>query len=88
MNIRDFLNGVLAFLGAASLSDEEFDSLSIESAAYDVDTYGALLVVIDAREMVSGLRDRLRYLFLAKGVDVSASTPSKSNVLVGSVLCE
>lgn len=85
--IRDFLNAVLAFIGAASLTDEEFDSLTIESYGYDSATYEALLAVLDSREALSNDRTRLQYFFLAKGVEVSAPAGS-SNIFVGSVLCD
>lgn len=85
--IRDFLNAVLAFIGAASLTDEEFDALTIESYGYDSATYEALLSVLDSREAISNDRDRLRYYFLARGVEVAA-LEGVSNIFVGSVLCD
>jgi hypothetical protein len=78
----------LSIIGAASLTDEEFNSLTIESYGYDVDTYTALLAVVDARELVSNTRDRLRYYFLARGVEVAESTAAKSNILIGGGLCD
>ena len=86
--MRDFLNAILSFIGASSLTDQEFSDLEIESYAYDAPTYEALLAVVDARESVSNTRDRLRYYFLARGVSVSESSAVKSNILVGAVLCD
>lgn len=86
--MREFLNAILSFIGASSLTDLEFESLEIESYAYDAATYEALLAIVDARESVSNTRDRLRYYFLARGVEVSASSAGRSNILVGAVLCD
>lgn len=86
--MRDFLNAILSFIGATSLTDGEFSALEIESYAYDLATYEALLAVVDARESVSNTRDRLRYYFLARGVSVSESSAGRSNILVGAVLCD
>ena len=86
--MRAFLNAILSFIGASSLTDVEFDALSIETYGYDLATYNALLAVVDARESVSDTRDRLRYYFLAKGVAVSESSSGKSNILIGFGLCD
>ena len=86
--IRDFLNAILAFIGAASLSDDEFNSLDLEVQTYSVEVYEGLLSVLDSREMVSNTRDRLRYYFLARGVEVQESSAGMSNIWAGSVLCE
>lgn len=86
--MRDFINAVFSFIGASNLTDEEFESIEIESQTYTSELYEALLEIIDARELVSGTRDRLTYFFLAKGVSVSASSPAKSNILIGGAACE
>lgn len=86
--MRAFLNAILSFLGAASLTDVEFDALSIETYGYDAATYNALLAVVDGRESVSDARDRLRYFFLAKGIVISESSSGKSNILIGFGLCD
>jgi hypothetical protein len=86
--MRDFLNAVLAFIGSASLSDDEFSGLEIESASYNSATYDALLAILDARETVSNTRDRLRYYFLARNVSISETSAGKSNIYIGSVLCD
>jgi hypothetical protein len=77
----------LAFIGAASLSDEEFESLDLEVQSYTVEVYDALLGVIDDRELVSTTRDRLTYYFQARGVSVTETSEGRSNILVGGDLC-
>lgn len=85
--MRDFLNGILTFIGTASLTDVEFDALTITSYGYDQATYDALYFVLDDREAVSSLKDRLTAYFTAKGVSLSTTTdPGKTNIFVGSVL--
>lgn len=84
--MRDFLNGILAFIGATSLTDEEFDALTIDSAAYDVATYEALSCVLVSRESVSTLQDKLYFFFKAKGAEVSQADTGKSNIFAGAVL--
>lgn len=84
--MRDFLNAILATIGTALLSDEEFEGLTITTYGYDIATYEALLAVIDARESISNARDRLRYIFLAKGVEVEESLPAKSEIYIGGIL--
>ena len=76
----------MSFIEAASLSDEEFESIELDDEEYSVEVYEALLAILDARESVSNTRDRLQYYFLARGVETSA-LEGTSNILVGDVLC-
>lgn len=80
------INALFLQIGATSLTDVEFDSLTIETAAADLATYNALLAVLDSRETVSNARDRLRYYFLARGVEIAVSTGGTTKIFVGSVL--
>jgi hypothetical protein len=85
--IRSFLDAILAFIETATLTDEEFESLEVEEQVYTQEVYEALLAVLDERETVSTTRDRLEYYFLARGVEVEASSvEAKSNVYLGSSL--
>ena len=84
--MRDYLDAILSFIGASSLTDLEFGSLSIESASLNLETYEALLGVVDSRELLSNTRDRLRAYFIAAGVSVPSSDQGKSNIYVGSEL--
>lgn len=88
--MRDFLDAILTFINAESLTDEEFALDVIEDLdtppAYTRETYLALRTVLESREEVSDAVKRLKLYFIAKGVDVS-STPSiptpKSNIYIG-----
>jgi hypothetical protein len=86
--LRAFIDAILDFIGAASLSDEEFDSLEIESAALDTDTYNAIYAILQARELVSNTVDRLRYYFQAANVYIPTASQAKSNIVVGRALCD
>ena len=85
--LRDFLNALLSVVGAVTLSDAEYD-LIFEKASFEfsLDTYAALLSVLDSRDMVSNSRDRLRYYFLARGIEVGEISFAKSNIFFGGPL--
>jgi hypothetical protein len=85
--VRDFINAILTFINASTLTDEEYDAIDVESFGYDSDTYTLILGILDAREVVSSTRDRLTYYFQAKGVEVSAPSSGRSNILIGGDLC-
>jgi hypothetical protein len=86
--LRDFLNAILVFIGSTSLTDVEFDGIDGELAyGYNQATYSALSLVLDSRESVSSLQDRLKYFFQSKGVTVSEVVPAgKTNIYIGDVL--
>jgi hypothetical protein len=86
--MRDFLDGILGFIGSVSLSDEEFDSIDLESQTYSSETYEALLAVVNARESVSTASARLKSYFEARGVTISDAVEAQSNILIGGALCE
>jgi hypothetical protein len=83
--MRDDLNDILSFIGAESLTDEEFDSIDLENMENQVDVYNSLLVVLESRESVSDMAIRLQNYFLAQGVIITSPEPT-SNIFVGSVL--
>lgn len=88
--MRAFLDAILEFIDAESLTDQEFSGIVLpEPPAYTKDTYTALRTVLESREMVSNQVKRLKLYFIAKGVDTS-STPSiptpVSNIFFGSGL--
>lgn len=81
--MREFLDLILVFIGATSLTDGEFASLTITSAGLNAETYSALLAILNSREQVSTLRTRLFHYFMAKGVAVDEPNPARTNVLIG-----
>lgn len=86
--MREILDAILSFIGAESLTDLEFDSITIEDETSDTEAYNALLTILTDRDSVSDFPSRLRYYYLAKGVsfsEASTETP-RSNILLGSEL--
>lgn len=86
--MRDFIDNILSFIGTASLTDLEFDSITIESYGNDVETYEAILAILLERDGVSTFIERLKSYFVAKGVEIT-DTPehtAKSGIFVGGVL--
>jgi hypothetical protein len=91
--MRSILNAILAFIGAESLTDEEFEFCEgeIEDEDNSSDVYYALISVLEERESVTDMSARLRYYYLAKGIrfgsDVEAlEAGAKSNIFVGADL--
>lgn len=84
--MRDFLNAILTTIGSASLTDQEFDSLTISEFAYDQATYEALLAIMTTRGSVTTEKDRMKYVFLAKGASISDQDKGSSNIYVGGIL--
>lgn len=84
--MRAILDAILLFIGAESLTDLEYSSIELDSAGYNEETYAALLGVLDSRESVSSMKERLKYTFLAKGVAVEDPDSAKSNIFIGAEL--
>lgn len=88
MTLREFLNAILNVIGASSLTDDEYETVDLDGNNFDLDTYEALLSVLNSRELVSNTVDRLRYYFLARGVEISeVDSQDESNILIGGSLC-
>ncbi len=84
--MREYLDGILSFIGTESLTDEEFGTIDLESTEDQIAVYDVLLGVIHSRELVSDMTMRLQNYFLAKGVQVVEVKVAVSNILVGAVL--
>jgi hypothetical protein len=84
--MRDFLDAILSFIGASSLTDDEFESIELENTNDQVANYNALHTILEDREAVSATLSRLEYYFSAKGVSVSEADSASSNIFVGAPL--
>lgn len=84
--MRDFLNSILTFIAAETLTDIEFDTVTATHPLYDQSTYDDLSLILQSRENVSIFQDRLTFFYQAKGVDVKPKITGSSNILIGSVL--
>jgi hypothetical protein len=67
---REVANAILKFLGAPSLTDDEWTSMSIDESSTPQALYEALDAVLASRGALSSIRDRLKFYFAAKGVGV------------------
>jgi len=88
--LREFLDAILDFISADSLTDEEFDdieALDLEQA-YSKEIYAALLVTLEERENVSDQIEKLKLYFIARGLDldVASSPQAQSNIFLGGTL--
>lgn len=93
--VRGALNLILKFVGAESLTDEEYDALPDDLKNAQVgdllpvlDVYTALFTLLDSREAVTDVKDRLKYYFFAKGADLQVPQVESqtSNILLGGSL--
>lgn len=84
--MRDFLDAILAFIVAESMTDEEFDTVQSEIPLYDQGTYDDLARILESREAVSVLQERLVAYYKARGVDVSPAKTANSDIFLGAVL--
>jgi hypothetical protein len=86
--LRGFLNYILEFVGSTSLTNDEFDSITLDNPDFDfnLETYLALIPIIEARgEDISGTKERLAKMFESAGVQVVVPEPSdnESEILFG-----
>lgn len=84
--MRDDLDDILIFIGSTSLTDLEFESIDDTNIEVKANEYTQLKLILESRESVSTMLDRLSYYYLAQGVAVIASTKAKTNILVGASL--
>jgi hypothetical protein len=85
--MRAYLDSILELIGEESLTDEEFESISIDNADDQMAVYEALLSVLESRGSSEVSVFRLQCFFIAQGVNVVGSTPGPvSNIFLGSSL--
>lgn len=82
---RDDANLILEFIGAESLTDEEWESMDLDEESNDLDMYNALSAVLAEREDVTDMQARLNYYYAAQGISFTEAEGS-SNIFVGSEL--
>lgn len=87
--MRAWLNSILIFIGATSITDVEYaalNALNLEVDNYNQAAYDELSKILEARESVSDLHDKLVAYFKVKGTDVVSNSIGKSTIYLGSVL--
>lgn len=85
--MREWLNAILAFIGATSLTDVEYSSMNLLNVSinvYNQAAYDELAKVLAGRELVSDMQNRLIGFFRAKGLDtVQPLDVAKSEIFIG-----
>lgn len=84
--MRDFLNSILDFIGAPSLTDDEFATVESQFMIYDQGTYDDLSRILAGRELVTGMQERLTAFYKAKGVELTPAKTGRSNIFLGAAL--
>jgi hypothetical protein len=87
MTIREFVDAILAFIGASSVTDSEFELITEEDEVYSPELYAQMLAVLDTRELVSNTRDRLTYYFQAANATINETDAGVSKIFLGDDLC-
>lgn len=81
--MREFLNSILSFIVAESLTDLEWASVTATIPIYDQASYNDLARILASREGVSNMQERLLGYYTARGVSITPANNSKSNILIG-----
>jgi hypothetical protein len=84
--VRDFCDEILSFIGAESLTNEEFETIESSSLTLTLELYNELKAILMSRDAVSGTHNRLYFYFMAAGVQVSAPDLASSNIFIGAGL--
>lgn len=84
--MRSFLNAILTFIGATSLTDGEFATVEATVADYTQSTYDDLARILEAREAVSTTQARLLAYYQARGALIESWDTGKTNIFIGAVL--
>ncbi len=85
--MRDFVDGILTFIGTATLTDGEEATIQLPEYGYDQETYDQIRIILGLRESISQFDEKLIAYFKAKGVDVTSPQASgSSNIFVGGCL--
>lgn len=84
--MRDFLNGILSFIVAESLTDLEWATVTSTIPIYDQESYDDLSRVLLGRDNVSNYQERLLSFYTAKGVTISKTVTARSNIFLGAAL--
>jgi hypothetical protein len=81
--MRVFLNSILSTIGAESLTDLEFATVTSTDQLYDQLTYDDLMRVLVSRGAVSDQSVRLTAYYVALGANFTPAQTGRSNILIG-----
>lgn len=80
---RYFVNDILRFIGAETLTDVEFATIESTENEYTPELYLEIFAILQSRGTLSDQEERLVLYFEARGVDVAEASTSVSNILMG-----
>lgn len=84
--MRDWLNAIFSIIGAESLTDQEFATITITEQVLTEALYKELAAVVASRDLVTNTTERLTAFFVAKGVSVTPAEKGRSNIYLGAPL--
>ncbi len=85
--MRAFLDAILFFIGAESLTDLEYLSAEWPSEEYTLEVYNGLKSVLETRDNVSSQTQQLKFYFQARGLELSDTLPTaQSHIYLGGPL--
>ncbi len=92
--MRGFLDAILSFILCSTLSDDEWATIdTLTDLSFTLDNYLALATILITRDSVSGAQDRLKFYFMAAGVQipgvqapVTGPSIGKSDIYLGDAL--
>jgi len=83
--IRDWINQVMGIIEESSLTDDEFNTITLTSIVYTQESFDEISAILVSRGSVSNSVDRLASLFKARGFDPTPPE-GQSNIYLGSAL--
>ncbi len=91
LTVRNRVDQILTAIESSGVTDDEWTALDLDSFTFDRTLYDALLALLEERESVSAVVERLRFYFLAFKVDLSVESEEDdadptSEILVGAPL--
>lgn len=84
--MRDFCDEILHFIGAESLTDEEWETVESTFPTLTIELYNELKAILLSRDAVSSFHQRLFFYFKAAGLNVTEPGLGSSNVFMGAGL--
>ena len=93
MSVRDELNEILVNIGQPTLTDEEFETITLSDDPERLDLYLALIPVLKLRSVIDDSLDRLKaYALAIDSINIDIETAKESvfeeasNVFLGAEL--
>ena len=85
--MRDEIDAILSFIGTSSLTNEEFNDLTLTEPYTQQELYSAIYSMFITRGEAQNIYDNLYYYFKAKGETFNQAKTAQSNIFIGDT-CE